>query len=278
MTAERFARFAGMPVITAIIFYLNYLWVVPKILLKQKTIRYFVVNAVIIVGGIAGIEQWERTIPHERQEIVSTHHKPYPRPHQHRHMPPPVIGFFRFQCFVTFMLGAGLAAAIRSTQHWRQTEEKRKEAELGKVEAELKNLRNQINPHFLLNTLNNIYALTAFDTAKAQKAIMELSKMMRHLLYDNQQQFVAIDKEINFLKNYIELMRIRQNDNVEIEFNTHISEHSSKEIAPLILISLVENAFKHGVSPTEHSCISINIREEKDCIECNITKNLRNSK
>ena len=72
-----------------------------------------------------------------------------------------------------------------------------------RTEAELKNLRNQLNPHFLLNTLNNIYALIAFDTDKAQTAVQELSRLLRHVLYDNQQNFVTLGKEMDFIKNYI---------------------------------------------------------------------------
>ena len=79
-------------------------------------------------------------------------------------------------------------------------------SEKSRTEAELKNLRNQLNPHFLLNTLNNIYDLIAFDADKAQTAVQELSRLMRHVLYDNQQNFVTLDKEMDFIRNYICLL------------------------------------------------------------------------
>ena len=85
----------------------------------------------------------------------------------------------------------GLSVAIRMSLRWSATELERREAVKSRTEAELKNLRNQLNPHFLLNTLNNIYALTAFDTEKAQQAIQELSKLLRYVLYDNQETFVS---------------------------------------------------------------------------------------
>lgn len=103
----------------------------------------------------------------------------------------------------------GLSAAIRMSARWGQAEAARREAEKSRTEAELKNLRNQLNPHFLLNTLNNIYALIAFDSDKAQQAVQELSKLLRYVLYDNQQNYVPLCKEVDFIRNYIELMRIR---------------------------------------------------------------------
>ena len=133
------------------------------------------------------------------------------------------------------------------------------------------NLRNQLNPHFLLNTLNNIYALIAFDADKAQTAVQELSRLLRHVLYDNQQNFVTLDKEMDFIRNYIELMRIRLSANVRVETKIDVRPDSRTEIAPLIFISLIENAFKHGISPTEPSFIRIHFSESPGEIHCEIT-------
>lgn len=164
----------------------------------------------------------------------------------------------------------GLSAAIRMSARWGQAEAARREAEKSRTEAELKNLRNQLNPHFLLNTLNNIYALIAFDSDKAQQAVQELSKLLRYVLYDNQQNYVPLCKEVDFIRNYIELMRIRLSGNVEVITQFDIQPDSRTEIAPLIFISLIENAFKHGISPTELSFIHIRISENKEEIRCEI--------
>ena len=149
-------------------------------------------------------------------------------------------------------------------------ENKRREAERARSEAELANLRSQLNPHFLLNTLNNIYALITIQPEKAQCAVHELSKMLRHLLYDNQQDFVPLQKEVAFIQNYIELMKIRVNQHVSIQTDINIDDKSTTRIAPLIFISLIENAFKHGISPSQHSYIHIKISDENDCILCEI--------
>ena len=164
----------------------------------------------------------------------------------------------------------GLSVAIRMSLRWSATELERREAVKSRTEAELKNLRNQLNPHFLLNTLNNIYALITFDTDKAQQAVQELSKLLRYVLYDNQQMFVPLSKEIDFIRNYIELMRIRISAQVDIQTNFNIKPKSQTPIAPLIFISLIENAFKHGISPVEPSYINISISEDNDKIECTI--------
>ena len=153
---------------------------------------------------------------------------------------------------------------------WTQAEAARKEAERNRSEAELKNLRNQLNPHFLLNTLNNIYALIAFDTDKAQQAVQELSKLLRYVLYDNQQTYVPLGKETDFIRNYIELMRIRLSSNVQMTTQIDILPDSRTLIAPLIFISLIENAFKHGTSNDRPSFIRIDIHERGGELVCRI--------
>ena len=131
------------------------------------------------------------------------------------------------------------------------------------MKAELSNLRSQINPHFLLNTLNNIYALTAFDQQRAQDAVMQLSKMLRHMLYDNQQDNVKLSEEVTFLENYVNLMKIRLPQTVDVQFRTQLANPDTR-VAPLLFISLVENAFKHGISPTEPCFVHIDMEQPDD--------------
>lgn len=167
----------------------------------------------------------------------------------------------------------GLSVAIKMSARWAMVEAERKELEKEKTEAELKNLKSQINPHFLLNTLNNIYALIEFNPPKAQTAVEELSKLLRHLLYDNNETFVPLVNEVEFIKNYIELMRIRLSKNITLTTMVDISPSSSTQIAPLIYISLIENAFKHGVSGSKKSFIDIQLKEQPNGIVEFICKN-----
>ena len=167
----------------------------------------------------------------------------------------------------------GLSVAIKMSARWAKVESERKELEKEKTEAELKNLKSQINPHFLLNTLNNIYALIEFNPPKAQTAVEELSKLLRHLLYDNNDMYVPLTKEVEFIKNYIELMRIRLSKNVELMTHIEIIPGSSTLIAPLIFISLIENAFKHGVSGNKKSFIDIQLKEKPNGVVEFLCKN-----
>ena len=174
------------------------------------------------------------------------------------------------QMSLMLILVVGLSVAIRMSQRWQKLQEAKKEAERTRTEAELKNLRNQLNPHFLLNTLNNIYALIAFDPEKAQVAVGELSKLLRHALYDNQKKYVPLYKEVEFIKNYIELMKIRVTNNVKIDTNINIDNDDSTPIAPLMFISLIENAFKHGISQAGDGEISIAMTNDDEKITCEI--------
>lgn len=251
---DQYFKHLVMPVTMFFVFYINYFVLVPRYLCKSKTGQFIFTNLIIILIITAGQRIWSNLF--------------FPPPPPLRPTPPEWIFFLRDMSNLIFT--AVLSAAIRMSSSLKEAETARREAERERTEAELSNLRNQLNPHFLLNTLNNIYALTAFDTEKAQQAIQELSRLLRYLLYDNQQNFVPLQKEIDFIENYIKLMKIRIPGNVEVctEFNT--SNNSQTKVVPLIFISLIENAFKHGISPTEKSFIHIQIAEEKERIICKI--------
>lgn len=173
--------------------------------------------------------------------------------------------WFFFALHDVFNLGiaAGIAITIVLALRWQESERARSE-------AELKNLRLQIKPHFLLNTLNNIYALVAFDSEKAQRSIYELSGLLRHILYDNQKQWVPIDEEVRFLEHYVHLMSIRLPENVDVRFTSHLTRPETP-VAPMLFISLVENAFKHGISATLPSFVHINISADDHTIVCSIS-------
>lgn len=246
-----------MPTTLCIAFYANYLYLTPRLLIKEKKHHEFlIINTLMIVGIVLFLHYFMGALPH-----------PHKMPN--REMPPSELFFIIRDTFILVMT-AGISASIRLSIQWGDSEKARKEAEIEKTEAELKNLRSQINPHFLLNTLNNIYALIAFNSEKAQSAVMELSKMLRHILYDNEQPTVDLSEEVKFICNYINLMKIRLQDNVNVNVNIDIPELCTKQIAPLIFISLIENAFKHGVSATMPSFIKIDISTDNSNIVCSI--------
>ncbi len=254
-----YLRHCVVPVFFLIVFYLNYFVLIPTYLFNEQVKKFLVINLVLIIVISLGLHLWQMYsyMLMETSKEATKHHGP------------PAWVFYT-RDLLSLILTAALSVAIKMTGHWMRIENARREAEKARTEAELKNLRNQLNPHFLLNTLNNIYALIAFDSDKAQLAVQELSKLLRYVLYDNQQTFVPLGREMDFIRNYIELMRIRLTPNVTVETQINIPSDSQTQIAPLIFISLIENAFKHGISPTEPSFIYISFSDNGQEVTCHI--------
>lgn len=155
------------------------------------------------------------------------------------------------------------------TGGWYKAEAARQELEHSRTQAELQNLKSQLNPHFLFNTLNNIYSLIQIDADRAQQAVHDLSRMLRYVLYESSCPTVPLAAEVEFLRDYIELMRIRLPRHVEVGVSLP-EEPSPTPVAPLLFISLIENAFKHGTSNDGPSFIRIDIHERDGELVCRI--------
>ena len=259
VTVLSYVRSMIVPLSFMLVFYANYFVLIDHFLFAKRPWKFLLCNVVLIAASMGAVHLMFELLPHPEWE--------HPRPEREWQE---TVGFFMVNAML-YMLVAGLSVAIKMTGSWYEMESSRRELEKSRAEAELQNLKSQLNPHFLFNTLNNIYALIAFDTDKAQTAVQELSRLLRHVLYDNQQNFVTLGKEMDFIKNYIALMRIRLSSNVTVETRFDIRPDSPTEIAPLIFISLIENAFKHGISPTEPSFIRIHFSESPGEIHCEIT-------
>lgn len=254
-------RFYIQPISIAIVFYINYLWLIDRVLFRKKPVQFILYNLLlIVVANVVIYLVHHMLLPNE---FIPRHPGPGPRP------PRPV--FVQWQDSITLALMVGLSVAIKMTQKWIVTEKERKQLEQERTEAELKNLKNQLNPHFLFNTLNNIYSLIAISPDRAQSAVLELSKMLRYVLYENAQAYVPMEKELEFNHNYIELMRLRLARHVKVEVDMPRGLCRGYQIAPLLFITLIENAFKHGTSATEPSFVTIVMSEpSQGVIECHI--------
>ena len=252
----QYLMYCMQPLMLMIIFYANYLYLAPRFFVAGKHRYDLLINLVMITTFGIALHYWTDSANnlygvHVRfDDAISD-----------------VTNILR-DC-LNFAIFAGGSTALALARKWFTADQKLQESEAARAKAELYNLRSQINPHFLLNTLNNIYALTAINQERAQDAIQQLSKMLRHMLYDNQESSVAISDELQFLENYISLMKIRLSANVDVTF-THNVDVPGVRIAPLIFISLVENAFKHGISPTEQSFVHIEINATDHDINCRI--------
>ena len=269
--ALRFVKSLGSPLSYLLVFYVNYLWLVPRLFFKKRYQAFFGLNVLLIGAGLVVMMGWFQIMT----VMLPTIHNAAPQgapPHM-----PHRLAMMMFHAILMLMLIVALSIAVRMAQRWRELEEAHKEAERFRAEAQLSSLRNQLNPHFLLNTLNNIYALIAFNPLKAQEAVAQLSKLLRHLLYDNKQNFVPLYQEVAFINNFIELMKIRMTDQIEITTRIHIAPDDATPIAPLIFISLIENAFKHGVAQDGTGQITITLTNDNGLITCDI-RNTNNPK
>ena len=182
---------------------------------------------------------------------------------------------------VLFLLVLSFGTCISVTQRWLSSEQNKKETENEKLNTELSFLKSQINPHFFFNTLNNIYSLAIVKSEQTAPAVMKLSSIMRYILSETEKDFVPLSNEIEFTKNYIELQQMRLTDKVTVVFNT-TGVIDEMQIAPLLFIPFVENAFKYGVSTKEATTIDIQIHasatqiifEAKNTIATNISTHL----
>lgn len=154
-----------------------------------------------------------------------------------------------------FMIGLNIG--IKSTIQSIRDDQRLKEMEKQNLQTELEYLKYQINPHFFMNTLNNIHALVDIDPEKAKETVLELSKMMRYVLYESNKRTVSLWEELDFLQHYIELMKLRYTERLELIVSIHKEELPPAQVPPLLLITFVENAFKHGVSYQAPSFIHI---------------------
>ncbi len=183
--------------------------------------------------------------------------------------------------FVLISLFLSITSFLKFLRDWIDYQEdsiKFKETQRQKLEAELKLLRGQINPHFLFNTLNNLYALSLDRSKKAPAMILHLSDLMRYILYECRGKHVLIDKEITFIKNYLELEKIRIGEKANIEMKI-MGNTGLQEIAPLLFIPFIENAFKHGINKQpENSFIKILFDLEKSGIIKFIIENTKNNR
>jgi two-component system, LytTR family, sensor kinase len=243
------------------LFYMNSELLVPYLLLKNQRFTYFLIVGFMVLGVVLTHRSLDRAYgDFQMRRIWSPSGTIRPQ------TPPTIIPFRRgvsgsmLTLTMTLMV-VGISTAITASNRSLQDRRERETLEKDKVTTELSFLKHQINPHFYFNTLNNIYALTEVDPKLAGEAILQLSRMMRYLIYDTQQGTNMLSQEIAFLKNYIHLMKLRMTDMVKLVVDMP-DQLDDMPLAPLILLPFVENAFKHGVSTTRKSHIDIRVTQK----------------
>lgn len=241
-------------VVFGILFYINYFFLIEKYLFDKKIVTYILINVgmILILSMIHNVVTdyiWHSVISLPELDDFRNHRKPGGPPRAMRYI---------FDTASTIFV-IGLSVAIKTTIRWYSDSISLEKAKRMQLEADLRNLRSQLNPHFLFNTLNNIYSLIAINQDKAQDAIHRLSALLRYVMYgENEEKFAPIDKELEFTRNYIDLMKLRLADNVKLDVLIE-DKGSSDLIAPFMFITLIENAFKHGINNGVDSFIQIDI-------------------
>jgi sensor histidine kinase YesM len=245
------------------IFYTSYLLLIPRFFFNKR-VTFYVSVAILIVGFYFISDQSNRLIfkyvPHQNR--LEETERP-PRREQHDRPPFRQIHMFNYAFTSLFLIFFSLG--LRMIERNETIEKRQKELEKEKLNSELAFLKSQISPHFFFNTLNNIYSLIGINTEDAQNAVLKLSKLMRYLLYDSEQGLSQLSSEIDFMKNYIDLMRLRMSEKVKLHVDFP-SKYENAAIPPLLFIPFIENAFKHGISYREKSFIDISMEVGKEWI------------
>jgi two-component system LytT family sensor kinase len=180
--------------------------------------------------------------------------------------------FFFVANSLYILLTVSFTSFIHLFAEWYRKERANKELERINTQNELKYLKSQINPHFLFNSLNNLYAMTLSNSPDAPDMVLRLSSILRYLLYETSETKVPLDKEINYLKDLLELEKIRVGDRADISFEI-IGDTSAVEIEPLLFINFVENSFKHGVNSVTDSAwmkMVLKVDKEKNTLDFTI--------
>ncbi len=230
-------------------YYFNAYLLIPKILARKKILLYIlIIFSLLIFFG---------TFPRLYDYLSNGGLLKLPPAHWRVNRPPNVTRpLLAPGSIAIFLLVFVISTGVRVVSQWFQSERRNKEIENEKLHTELSFLRSQINPHFLFNTLNNIYSLAANQSEKTAEAVMKLSSIMRYVLTEAKNDAVPLEKEIQFITHYIELQKLRLTNKSSVDF-TVTGEPAGKQVSPLLFLPFVENAFKYGISTREKSPITI---------------------
>lgn len=267
-----------------VIFYINYLFLIPKFLFKNKFIIYtFSVVVLISASYLVRQKIFEKTRFELQQQFRQEQFKSqFPGP-----MHPDDRPYFRRQRFFDdrrpprprinlislygLLMVYAISTILALIKRWNDTEKQKIEMEKEKLQSEIKYLKQQINPHFLFNSLNNIYSLALTKSDLTTEAIIKLSAILRYMIYESQKEKVPMQEELNLIINYIDLQKLRMNEKTILNFQIE-GDPDSYLIEPLLLIPIIENCFEYGCDNINESFIDINIKIQNSTLDLN-TKN-----
>ncbi len=270
------------------IFLINAYWLVPRYLFQKKYLAYITTGllAILVIAGMSIFVQVFINPPPMSMPPMNlgpgmppmelSAGMPAPIGFKPINMPEPrSLSMIFITNLVLSLLVVGAGTAIKMVSQWLREESRREDAEKEQLKTELAFLRHQVSPHFFMNTLNNIHALIDINAEDAKNTIIELSTMMRYMLYDTAQGYTTVKKEIHFIESYIALMQLRFPRKAII--NLDIPENIPDiQIPPMLFISFLENAFKHGVSYQKESFVTFKLNFIANRLNCSIINSISN--
>ncbi len=242
--------------IYAIIVYFNVLYLIPNYLSDKKIFTYLglLILSIIIITPLKVIIFYFKF--HDQPELQNF-----------------LIAEQNWYFLSNFVVAIS-STIVSIISDWGQHQRERQELQTQTMQSELRFLRSQINPHFLFNTLNSLYALTLKKSDKAPEIVIKLSEMMRYMLYECNEKEVFLSKEVNYIRNYLDLEKLRHGKTMEIKFDV-VGNISNQKIAPLMFMPFLENSFKHGINNhLEQGFVNIKMNVDGQ----NIHFNIENSK
>ncbi len=254
-------------IINVSIFYINYTLLIPQLIKRRKQYWMYILAITTLIVLMSAVKTVIGTL---NPEIVlnytdgATTKKVYEKVSTYI-----IRAIFMSGFFVV------ISCLLKFAADWFANERVNRHLETEKKDMELQFLKSQLNPHFLFNSLNNIYSLAYQKSDKTADAVLKLSEIMRYMIYESNDGWVSLSKEIEYLQSYIELQKLRFKDGAAVDF-TLSGEIDGQMIVPLILISFVENAFKHGVANDPNDPIKINIIANKKILHFSITNKKHN--
>jgi hypothetical protein len=253
-----------------LVFYLHSYWLLPRLFYSGKKSWYLILTMLLLASCFL-LEPFEKMIHANRNfppiKEMREAGKAFPKPpmpggNGPNRMNRPGVDIISI---ILFVMTIAVSVVIDLTRRWRETAERAAKAEADKVNAELSFLRAQVNPHFLFNTLNNIYSMAVTKNEHTADTIMKLSNIMRYVTDDVNEESVSLQSEVDCITDYIDLQKLRLGKKVLLEYSV-TGDLENKKIAPLLLMSFIENVFKYGISNHQESVIVIRLSAEEEYI------------
>lgn len=243
------------------IFYINYTLLIPLLVKEQKRYGLYIVAIVLLIVGMSVLKTIVASLNPEMLLSYVSDKGTVEYSSISRYA---LLSLFASGFFIV------VSSLLKFAIDWFGNERVQRDLERERKEMELQFLKSQLNPHFLFNSLNNIYSLAYQKSDKTADAILKLSEIMRYMIYESNDSWVSLSKEIEYVQSFIELQKLRFKDGAAVEFTMN-GEIDNQQIVPLILISFVENAFKHGIANDPENPIKINIIANQKILHFSIT-------